>query len=141
MDVRSAHGPIAEAPPLVASGDVVVEDFLDTLCPGGADPLVEVQGLPQESNAFCGVAELEVAAAAASECLCVLKRAAEVANDGERFGAAREAVFRAERGCLQCAQVSQGLGLAGPVADLPIHSDPLGQRDGGGLVVTGEVLQ
>ena len=84
---------------------MLVEHFLDGLGVGGADPLVDVPGLPQERGAAGGVAGLDVAAADACECVCLFSGVG-VTGDGERFGVASDPVFWAEGGGLQSGQVS-----------------------------------
>ena len=67
-------GIVRDRPPewvLGLSGGVLVEEFLDGLrAGGGSEPLVDVEGLPQEDGAVRGVAGLDVAAADPGQCVC-----------------------------------------------------------------------
>jgi hypothetical protein len=120
---------------------VLVENLLDELGVGGADLLVDVQGLPQGGVATGGVVGLDMAVADACECVCFFEGGADVTGDGERFGVAGEPVFWAECDGLQGSQVVEVFGFGGTVTDLAMQGKCLGEGGGGGLVVAGEVLQ
>ena len=65
---------------------MVLEGLLDALGGGGADALVDCEGLPQVRFAVTAVAVVEVGLADSFEGACFLEGYAEVAGDGKGPG-------------------------------------------------------
>ena len=65
---------------------VVLDGFLDSLCGGSADALVDGECLPQLCGGLAGVAVVQVGLAETFQGACFLGGCANVAGDGQRLG-------------------------------------------------------
>jgi hypothetical protein len=61
---------------------VVLKGFLDPLCGGGADALIDPKCLPQVRGGLAGVAVVQVGLAESFQGACFLQGRAKVAGDG-----------------------------------------------------------
>ena len=95
---------------------VVSEGFLDALGAGGADALVDRQGLPQVRGGVAGVAVLQVAVAESFQGACFLGGGADVAGDGQRLSVLVAGLAGSRGPGREFAEAVQCFGLAEPVA-------------------------
>ena len=68
---------------------VVLDGFLDALCGGSADALVDGECLPQLRGGLAGVAVVRVGLAETFQGACFFGGRAEVAGDGQGLGVVR----------------------------------------------------